>query len=359
MINQETPPDAVPVDQLVIMAFFAGIVVVGIIYLAWRQFEKKIATLRRPFVIIMDLTTFKIYQAGVYKGINPKIFMPVQDGASKQMWGVETEEITIIPSFGNVEDVVIQDMNLQNIIVMVCQVIGMAKDESSHEEWCKDVFPPEIYDTPKKLTRVPENCLFVRPLGERNWIRSTLRQKTSWLSHVQAEVYKYTEKNQQLMQEMIHYYDQFFLQKIQSATQIVLSNWQSVLEGWDYTLKERTIPLHVMAKLLHVPLTKVAYSSLNTALSHGGFNDAAQFVGALADSVQQLAGAMNLTVVSAPMQRAITAKANKLQGELDDAMEQNQRAVEVIKQLAARGNKYEKTQAPNAQPEPAQDSPVL
>jgi hypothetical protein len=346
----QDPPATEPLGasaQVLILVFFAGFFSFLVIYYAYKHYQKKMEELKLPFVLILDLTTYKIYNAGVYLGITHDVLIPVRDGVTKQLWAVETSDLYVIPSYGNEEDIIIQSRNMQNILVMLCQVIGLSKDIEAHEEFCKDVFPPELFDIPQKLANIEENYLFVRPLGMRSMIRGMLRQRANGLRHVYAQLYKIIQKYEQQNEEMYTYYDQMFLQNIQSTKETIISNWQNILVAWDFLMSERTVPLYVMARLLHIPQSKLAYSSLNAALSHGGMNDAARFVSAVSQSVQTLASSMNMSMVSTPVHRMVTAKTAQLQGDLISEREKNDRAMEVVKQLADRVKESETTPPPS------------
>jgi hypothetical protein len=318
-----------------LIVFLSGMFCFVLIYTAYRVMQRRFAAMNLPVVIVIDLTTFKMYAAGIYMGITNQVMIPVSDSVTTQLWAVQTDQMYVLPSYGSKEDIIIEDSGLQNIVIMLCQVIGLSTEgDETHAEWCKDVFPPELYEVPQQLKELDHRYLFVRPLGAKNMVRTTIRQKTTSLRHVFAQSRKMMLVYEQEIKELYEYQNQLFSHLIHSGNQIAISNWQSNVEIYDTLLKERQTPLEGMARLLHIPQTKLAYSSLNAVLSHGGMSDAARFVGSLNQSLQGLANSMNMTIVNSSIQRAVTAKANQMQGDLFAARDQRERAIEVAKQLA-------------------------
>lgn len=290
--------------------------------------------LQLPVVLLLDLTTWKIYNVGVFLDINHDVFIPVEGGNTMQKWSVETNLYHVIPSMGNREDMLIEDRSYRRVKIMLCQLIGVSRDgEEVHAEWASDVFPSETYELPPKLGDLPDNYIFVRPFGMRNWIRGMLRQKMNGLTHVYSQLYKIIQKYEQQNKEMTSYYDNLFLKKIQAANETSISNWQYIIDSWDFLMKERTVPLYVISRLLHVEQSKVAYTGLNSALAHGGMSDASRFVSSLTRSLQGLASSMDMTLVSTPIHAGIAKKVNRQQQELAFEKEKNKRSMEALKQL--------------------------
>jgi hypothetical protein len=263
------------------------------------------------------------------------VLIPVKNGVSKQLWAVETDMYYVIPSYGDEEDVIIQDRNLRSVIVMLCQVIGVSRDgEEVHAEWCNDVFPPEIYNVPQKLAAIPNNFIFVRPVGQRSWIRGSLRQHMNGLRHVHAQMYKTLQKYEQQIAELHVLYGNLNLHRIQVGNEMNLSNWQYATDAWDYCMRERTLPLSSVARLLNVSNSKLAYSTLHTVLSHGGMNDASKFVSAISKSVQSLASSIGFTLVSTPIQKALNQKLYQQQNDLIAERERGDKTMGALKDLA-------------------------
>ena len=66
MIFQSVQPGA----QMLIMGFFAGFITFIILFYTYRTFQKKLEALKVPVVILLDLTTFKMYMVGYFVDIN-------------------------------------------------------------------------------------------------------------------------------------------------------------------------------------------------------------------------------------------------------------------------------------------------
>ena len=347
MIFQSVQPGA----QMLIMGFFAGFITFIILFYTYRTFQKKLEALKVPVVILLDLTTFKMYMVGYFVDINEDVLIPVKDGNQKSLWAVETDMYYVIPSHGYKEDIVIRDRSLRSVIIVLAQLIGVSRDGPEvHAEWCNDVFPPEIYTVPQKLAAIPNNYIFVRPLGQRSWIKGSLRQQMNELRHVYMDQYKTLQKYEQQMEELHIHYASLNFHRIQSGNEMNISNWQYVLESWDYLMRERTVPLAVVSRLLNVSNTKIGYSGIHTVLSHGGFNDAAKFISAITRSVQGLTSQLGYTTVNTPILKAMTQKVNQQQDELLLERDRNDKAVANLQSLSRQVNDM-KSPAP-----PAQDS---
>jgi hypothetical protein len=348
-----------PGAQMMIMGFFTGIITFAIIFYTYRAFQKKLEALKVPVVILLDLTTFKMYMVGYYVDINDDVLIPVKDGNSKQLWAVETDMYYIIPSHGNKEDIIIRDRGLRSVIIMIAQLIGVSRDGPEvHAEWCKDVFPPEIYTVPEKLAAIPNNYIFVRPLGKNSWIKGALRQEFNEMRHVYMDQYKTLQKYEQQIEELHIHYGNLNLHRIQSGNEMNISNWQYVMEAWDYLMRERTVPLSVISRLLNVSNVKVGYSGLHTVLSHGGINDAGKFLSAVTRAVQGLTNQLGMTPVSTPLFKAMTQKVNQQQDDLAMERDRNEKAIAGLQQLSRQVSDASRAQITVAEPEPETQAPA-
>ena len=349
MIFQESD---VITSQMMIMSFLVGMIITIVIIYMSLKMQKNMEKLKLPIVLIIDLTTFKIYNVGLFVKIEHQIDIPVEDQVTKKLWGVKTSSYTVIPSYGHEEDIVIRDRNFQRVVILLCELIGLSKNGPEvHAKWCRDVFPPDIYDVPQKLRNIPDTYIFVRPLGASTWIRGTLRSRIDTTKHMYASMWKIMTKFEQQLTETYSYNDNFLMQLIQRQNEVYLSSWTNVLDVYDCTMRERPVPLYVMARLLHIPQTKLGYSTLNMAISQGGLADASKFASAINNSLQMTAKAMNQTMISTPIWRGMTAKSNQIQSELQNQKEiNNQHQMMMLKNLAQQQRRVETASPPSQKP---------
>lgn len=326
--------------QLVAISAMTGMVIAFIIVYMFRQFHKKMEQLKLPVVLIMDIIAWRLYNVGYYIRVTQEVSIPIEDQSVKQLWGVLTSNYLVIPSYGHEEDVIMFDRSFRRVVVLLCQMIGLSRDGPEvHAEWCKDVFPPDIYDVPQKLKEIPDNYIFVRPLGARTWIRGSLRSKLNTSRQMYASMWKIIMKFEQQLSEAYSHNDNFIMQLIQKQNEVYISCWTNMLDVYDVILRERPTTLYTMARLLHIPQSKLAYSSLNTAISHGGMSDAAKYAHALVNTLQGLAKSLDMTMVSAPIHKGMMMKTTQLQQELEERKTRDEQVQMQLMQTLARSSK--------------------
>lgn len=354
MILQEESMTATA--QMMTVSALVGMVIAIIIMYSYRTFNKKMEQLKLPIVLIIDAIAWRLYNVGLYIRVTQDVSIPIEDQSVKQLWGVLTSNYLVIPSYGHEEDIILFDRSFQRVVVMFCQMIGASKDGPEvHAEWCKDVFPPDIYSVPTKLREIPDNYIFVRPLGARTWIRGSLRSKLNTTRQMYASMWKIFMKLEQQQEETMSHNDNFIMQLIQRQNEVYISSWTNLLDVYDVLSRERPTTLYTMARLLHIPQTKLAYSSLNTAISHGGMSDASKYAMALTNTLQGLAKSLNMTMISAPIHKGMMMKTSQMQQELDERKQvDDARQMQMLQALAQQvktqgSNANTALQAPNQQ----------
>lgn len=335
-----------------VAGFAVGALVIGAILIVVLLWLRKIRQEKNPLVFLFELDNWRVHLLGRFVKFDENILIDVEGGEYKQFWGIRTESSFIIPATGAKEDIVVQDPDYPHIIILLASLIGFGGQADAHKQWLQEAFPEDIYENPPKLMNVPSNFVLVKAIGKRTWLQSKFKSIRSLFSQLGKVVTQYERQ----LQNIHSGYSKFIIARIQSWNEILVSGWESLLEGWDTTKRYTVIPLMVLCRLLHIPLSRVVYSGMAEVLQHGGMHQQAQFAQMMRQGINELNKGMQLVGVERPLLEATSQKVEELrqramQGEQKASMYEN--AFRQLSQHFPNLPSLPSLETPPQQPQPA------
>jgi hypothetical protein len=334
MLLQETVDPIMMPDSVPVLSYFAGIITLAAIFVFYRKYRAQIELERQPLVVLFDLTTLRLFPGGWYVDIKP-IMIPVENGSVRQLWGIETSHYKIVPTYGSKESIVIQSNEMPNIILVLCKIIGFSSyGEEVHKEWARETFPDPVYSVPEKLSELPDDYLFIKPIAERDQMRSMFKMKVNGLMSISAQFNKVIGQYEQHFQEVYTHFGNMVLQKIKTTTETIMSSLQYAIDAFDVVSKERVLPMASMSRLMGIAQNKLAYSTLGTVMNHGGITDATRFIGNLASTTRSLVDSLGMVAVNKGLHQAMMGKVNQMQDDFGAVVNDNNRTKGLLHSLS-------------------------
>jgi len=284
----------------------------------WREKEN------RPLVIYFNWLDGGFGFLGYFEKLR-KITIPVENGRDKEFWAVETDRAIILPAYGDKSDVFFEDPRLPRFKILVCEIIGNGAEHEVQKEWSQYAFPREVYDLPPVLSDVPRSYLFVKPLFKRGWGKQFLKEGMGQIKAIFGEVNTTISIHERQIESLHSNYGDLIRSRIDSANQLVLSQWYHVLKSWDVISEYKVLPIAVMCRLLHIPMDKLNYTGLMEAVNSGNLRDVgSEVIGNFKEALHNLNDQFDMTPINKSVAQAMFKKVDNLQGQLSNTMQQNQ-----------------------------------
>lgn len=354
-----------------------GIVFFIVIYISLRILDVRRARLTRPYVLLCDPIERLVLSAGRFVNIDRKIRFEVEETKDKVFWGVNTDAVTVLPAYGEVDDLILDNKRGTGIKVMMCQIIGTTRRRDSAEkairEWGKYAFPSTVWDTSFELDldRVPPNVVLTIPLWKREWGPMVHRRGMAAVRNIYGEVARMLATADREIEVTMDGMGRLIYTKIQSATEIVISMYYNVLKIWDSISEHRVLPWEVYGRIVHLPMDQLNYTGLQQAIRGGNLQEVAGgMVSAVRRTLDTLAQQFNLATMSEPTARMLLNKLGDVQDKLGNSLRREYEAQANIRDLVSEVYKAKSqssasmpTQAPsrngNSQQPKNKERPVL
>lgn len=327
-------------SQSLLIGIVIGVIFFIVIYLAWWIVNLRRARLKRPQVLIVDPIERLNYFVGRFTQINRLIRIPVSQSSDKIFWALETDAVTIIPAYGEVEDIVIDNKKGTGVKIMMAQIIGTTRVQEEAEravkEWAKYAFPSTVWNMPPQLdlTKVPPNIVFVIPLYKREWGAAAHRKGLAAIRNIFGEVTRMLAVQDREIEVTHKGYGDLISVKTQSATEMIITMYYNVLKLWDIISEQRVLPWEVFARLVHLPMDQLNYTGLKQAIHAGNIHEiAGDFVTGVRNTLDDLAGRFNLTTMAEPTAKMLLHKMGDLQDKLGESFKREYEAQANIKDL--------------------------
>lgn len=334
IFQNESTGDMIEILPYVILGFILAIVCM----LIQRQWSQNVERNSRPNVFFIDPIHYELKYLGRFENIET-IYLTSQDDKQKTLWCVETElgnhTHYIIPAFGTQEDMIIWDkVRMPTVIIMIGKWIGFGSEKNTHKIWMDDVYPRDLhlYEKNAMPVQLPPNTILCKPIWTREMTREMFQDQSSIITGAMDTL----NRNRQMMNiEIQKQYQAVRSYQIDIMRDTLSQNkthWSSILTAWDAILTERTVPLSVLSRLLHIPVSKVNQAGFQHALNQGGLKSAAELAASFTESLAGISQRLGKSMVDSTILEMITQKANQNVDELDQMHQYLQTKDNVIRQ---------------------------
>lgn len=305
--------------------FLVALFFVAFFYIMYYVFNERKKRLQRPIVILLNPINRTMNIAGRFKQIRRNIRIPVTDSMEKIFWAIETENYVLMPAYGEIEDLIIEDdRRVKHIKIMMAEIIGVSSQgEEVIKEWAQYAFPEAIWEYPPELDMdtVPPNYVFVRPLYKREWGPEIFRKGLASSRHIFAEFTKMMSLADR-EQEVLHQnYGTMLAMAVESHNEIILTMEFNALQLWDTVSEQRVLPWEVLARLVHQPMDQLNFTGIAQAIHGGNMREVgSQVINSYRSSLDKMAEAFGLTTMSQSMAEMVLRKMNTMQDQLSNSM---------------------------------------
>lgn len=292
-------------DQVVWFLFGVGLVIIGLV--GYKVFTKIQEERSKPILILMDHSTGNMFHFGYYEGI-VSYNVTIMGGKSKKFWAVQTRtpmgRYFILPTHGDKEDLLVENEQMPFLKLMFAKIIGSGDGGPSvHREWADIALPKGTYkfDEPGEI---PPNYILVTPFWSQGLEKTVFTNSVEGTTAVFALLNKLKNDNEARYEIMQDQMQSMLSSQLKNTTNHMLSNWRSVLDAWDVTMMERTVPIRALADLLHLSPKQVTTSAVGHALSQGGIqslSSAFRSMREMTDDVLDSMGLMSMSKETAEM----------------------------------------------------------
>jgi hypothetical protein len=362
--NGQGPEDDEPEDTSgynIIIGIIIGISFFCFLYIIWYIVDMRRKRLERPFLLIYNPIKRSINSAGRFKQFRRNIRIPVSDSEEKVFWAIETDHVVILPAYGEVDDLLVEDeRRVPTIKILQAEIIGLSRDgEEVQKEWAKYAFPSSVFAIPPQLASVPPNYVFVRPIYKREWGPIVHRKGLAAIRNVFGEIIRLksvSDREQEILNEN---WGRMMATSIQSANEIIISMYYNALQLWDTISEHRVLPWEVLGRLVHQPMDQLNFTGLQQAIQSGNIREiGTQIIRSYRRALDSMADEFGLTMMSEPVARALMGRLNDMQRKLGGALQrefQSQQAgmAQLIDMVNSRGQSQPPQQPRRQLPGPA------
>lgn len=310
----------------IIVGFVIGVSFFFFLSTVWYLFDKRKKRMERAFLLLFNPIQRSINSAGRFIQIRRNIRIPVSDSEEKVFWAVETDNVVILPAYGEQDDLIIEDeRRVPQVKIMVAEIIGLSRDgEDAQKEWAKYAFPSSVFHVPPQLASVPPNYVFVRPIYKREWGPIILRKGLAAVRNVFGEIIRMkavSDREQEILNEN---WIRMISTSIQSANEIIISMYYNALQLWDTISEHRVLPWEVLGRLVHQPMDQLNFTGLQQAIQSGNIREiGTQIIRSYRRALDSMADEFGLTMMSEPVAKALMGRLNDMQHKLGGIMKRD------------------------------------
>lgn len=343
-----------------LIGIIIGIIFFVFLYLGWWIYQMRRADEKRPHLLLLNPIERIVLNAGKFREYKRDIGIPVSETSEKIMWGVITDNVVVIPAYGETDDLIITGKSGKGIKIMMAQVIGTTRTRESAErsikEWASYAFPESVWDIPPQLDidSVPPNYVFVKPIYKAEWGPLMHRRGLLAVRNIYGEVNRLLAVSDR-EQEVIHdSYSRLLASKIQSATELIITMYYNVLKIWDTISEHRVLPFEVYSRIVHLPMDKLNYTGIRQAMQGGNLHEVAgSIIGNLRNTLDEIANKFGMRTMAEPTAKLLLDKLGGLQDQLKGSIQREYKYQSKIQDLAQRASQVQ----PQARPQVAQRAP--
>lgn len=283
-----------------------------------KLFERLEAERSRRGVCLIDLYSWTPHYLGAFNKIQEP-FIPTENGGLQKKVAIVVDtpfgSRCIVSSHGSITDLMM-DIPYHSTIYIFARLIGFShQGPEVHDEWAKDAFPTESFKY-GKLRPLPDDYILVKPSFSRGMLRASLSSSTMNLMNAFSFMNKYINKTEQEFDKIYAQFSRNIMDRLEFMNNLILSEYNSNLKLWDNTHRIRPSIMYVLARTMHIDLSKFGYTALTHSLNQGSFEVASEFISTLKAQSMNLNDQFDQITIDKPTAEMLFAKINMQKNQL-------------------------------------------